>query len=395
MYDVIIVGAGPGGASAAYFLGEAGQRVLVLEKETLPRYKTCGGGISTRMLNKYFPFSFEPVIETKVKAISYALGRTSITIPLPDRSMGMVMRDRFDAYILAHARAEVRQGVSVRGVTEIADRVIVETGDGQTFEARYLIGADGASSVVARSLGLRRGKTLVAAIEAEAPVSPEVLRRFAETPLFIFGEIRLGYLWIFPKSDHLSVGIATFHPKHGQLQTTLSRVMARYNISLEGVPLRGHPIPVHTRREPITTARTLLVGDAAGVVDPLSGEGIRLAIKSGQLAAKTIQMQRLDLYPGLVYQHIGLGQSLALALDSVFYYLPKLCFMLGMRNPLATQAFMDLLSDRADYPEVIARVIGGLPIYLLTESVAALASLFGGPGRRRQIRSTVYGHTGD
>ncbi len=73
VYDVIIVGAGPAGSTAAYFLGQAGARVLVLEKEELPRYKPCGGGLAARLLDQ-FPFSFQPVIESRVRAISYALG---------------------------------------------------------------------------------------------------------------------------------------------------------------------------------------------------------------------------------------------------------------------------------------------------------------------------------
>jgi len=270
-YDIIVVGAGPGGATAAYFLGEAGKRVLVLEKEYLPRYKPCGGGLSLRMLEAMFPFTFEPVIETQVKTVAFALGRREITLSVPARSVAMVMRDKFDAHLLAHARAEVRQGIAVRRVTETMDRVIVETSDGAVLEGRYLIGADGAKSVVARDLELRRGRVMGAAIEAEVPASQEIMERFGSEMVLILGEVKYGYLWIFPKADHLSVGIGALHPKPGELQETLARVMARYGIRIDRTMLHGHPLPLYTHREPISTARALLVGDAAGLMDPLTG----------------------------------------------------------------------------------------------------------------------------
>ena len=185
--------------------------MLVLEKEHLPRYKTCGGAVSASVLEQ-FPFSFEPVIQSRVNAISYVFGERVFTIPVEGSSLRMVMRDEFDAYLLSHTRAEVRSRMAVQAVEENDGTVCVETGNGERIEAEALIAADGANSIVARRLGLRRNKVMAGAIEIEAAVPDATLARFAEHPLFIFGEINTGYIWIFPKADHLSIGIGGLNP---------------------------------------------------------------------------------------------------------------------------------------------------------------------------------------
>jgi flavin-dependent dehydrogenase len=163
------------------------------------------------------------------------------------------------------------------------DRVIVRTRKGKEFEAHYLIGADEPNSVVTHSLGLRKNKTLLGAIEAVVPVPLEVFFRFQDTPLFIFDETDMGHLWIFTRSEHLSGGIGALHPKPGGLQSTLHKVIEGYQIPPNGLTLQGHVVPIYTGKEKISTSRTMLMSDAAGLVDPLSGEGIHYAVQSGRL----------------------------------------------------------------------------------------------------------------
>jgi 2-polyprenyl-6-methoxyphenol hydroxylase-like FAD-dependent oxidoreductase len=135
----------------------------------------------------------------------------------------------------------------------------------------------------------------------------------------------------------------------------------------------------------------LLVGDAAGLVDPLTGEGIRFAVQSGRLAAAALAAGQPETYQKRVRRQIGRSHAAGLALAWLFYHFPRACYELGVRNPLATHAFVNLLSGRTTYPRLIARLFGTLPLFLATEAVAGLGAVTGRPDWQQQVRTAIYG----
>ncbi len=354
-YDVVIVGAGPAGATAAYWLGEAGKRVLVLDKERLPRYKPCGGGMARSVL-EHFPFDLSPAVEREIGRVSFRFrdGR-EVTAGLPgQRPIVMVMRDRFDYLILQHARADVRDGEQVVSLRQDELGVEVATRSGETFRARYLIGADGANSRVARLAGLRRDKQMGMAIEVEVPIDDGLLEEYADTALFIFGTPPFGYLWAFPKAEHLSVGIGAFEGQGSDVKDILREEMARLGIQVDGAQQHGHPLPIYLQHELLHQGRALLVGDAAGLMDPLMGEGVRHAVDSGHMAAEAILADDLPGYTRRVHRGIGADFLWGLRWARAFYEHPWGCFELGVRNPRFVKEFVRLLAGQTTYRRMAA-----------------------------------------
>lgn len=291
-FDVAVVGAGPAGSSAALALSRGGMRVAILEKAFPPRHKTCGGGVLGRALAQ-LPVDVSAAVERECEAAALhhhgpdLAFNTRRTQPI----VSMVMRDRFDHTLTLAAQAagaELFPGEPVCGVTIMADQVKLRTGRGE-FTAGYVIAADGAGSVVARQCGLPELRRLIPALECEVSVAAPCFEKFSRAARFDFGLTPHGYAWVFPKREHLSIGVLTTRRGSCNLNEEYRRYLARLGIDdFTEMERHGYMIPIQPRDRMFDAPRILLAGDAAGLVDPVTAEGISAAILSGQLAAQAV-----------------------------------------------------------------------------------------------------------
>ena len=245
--DVVIAGAGPAGSTLARELASRGADVLLLEKERMPRYKPCAGGVTVRAA-ALLPFELGDLIEDVIyKArISFRL-RETILKTTEKPITYMVMRDRFDHLLCckaSQAGAEVRENEAVLRLSQGRDSVRVEMTSG-TVDARFVVGADGAGSAVATSCGLMTSVRRHFGLQAEVETSEEILNRWRGTVGLDFGLIPTGYTWVFPKSTHLSVGAGAPAGLANQLRHRLSAQLRYLGLPRESVTrLRGHGMPL-------------------------------------------------------------------------------------------------------------------------------------------------------
>jgi geranylgeranyl reductase family protein len=359
--DVVVAGSGPAGGSAASFLVQAGYKVLVVEKERLPRYKVCAGGVPSGALER-FPFSFAPVIEQWVQYMTFIHNQAQTTHRLPAESLAMVMRDRFDHYLVEQSKADVLDGHAVLNVLQEGEEVAVQIeGRSRPIRAGYVIAADGPNSRVARSIGLRRTRNMGTALEAEVDPEGAVQKSLQGRVVVELGKVDFGYAWIFPKSSHLSVGIGSMTKGTHSLPEHFATSMNKMGINLQSARMKGHPLPVYIKPEPMHKGRVLLAGDAAGLVDPLTGEGIRHAIDSGRMAAEAIIQGRVGQYTKRIDLAIGRDMGWAAKLANVLYSWPSPCFHWLVRNKYIFRIMIRIANGVLSYKQAIMR----LPLYIL------------------------------
>ena len=297
--DVIVIGSGPAGSSAAYELARSGIKVLVVEKEKLPRYKTCGGGVVYRAA-RLLPFS---IVESKNKSFNSAEindheSKLHFNVKRNKPIVEMIMRADFDYHILSRAveeGAEVKDGMEVKKIFNLENEVELIINE-KSYHTKFVIAADGATGIATKSLGLVN-KLKVPALECEI-FGHSLFKRFKDSVRFDYGIVPHGYAWVFPKAAHLSVGIAVMKKSGTSLHNLLSKYLRALNINqeeIEEMDKHGFMIPLYSGKNKLSSGRVLIVGDALGLADPITAEGISYAIESGQFAARAIINGKFEL----------------------------------------------------------------------------------------------------
>jgi len=359
--DVIVVGAGPAGTMAAYELARKGVHVLLLEKAGFPRYKVCGGGLTRKILNE-IPYDITPVIEREVFSIRFSCRLSDVFVKTaPEPLILCVMRDRLDHFMLDQALAagtHIQFGEQVTDLHPDREGMVVRTRN-KTFRSKVLIGADGASSLVAHCSGLRKDLTPGFAWEAEMEAREEELERYGHTVFLDWGTFPGGYGWIFPKGDHFSAGVGGPASLSRQLKAYYEAFIQASGIRFTGVrSLKAWPIPVRTRKGRFHSGTVLVTGDAAGLTDPLTGEGIYYAIRSAKLAAEAVYShlngngEALASYSDLMNRELMPGLLEANRIKAIFNAVPYTIHHLVRDRERVWGAFGKILKGERTYADV-------------------------------------------
>jgi geranylgeranyl reductase family protein len=288
-WDVIVVGAGPAGATAARVAAENGCTTLLLERAAIPRYKTCGGGLIGASLAALPPCLPLKVYDTARQFTFTHNGDKERTLTSSSPTCAMVYRSELDAALTeaaAAAGAQVHDSTALTALQQEGDTVMVKTNSGGTLHARAVVGADGSASRVARYVGVRCAQVDLA-LEAEVPIDERTADRWRGRVLMEWGPMPGSFGWVFPKRDVCTAGVVAARGNPVALRAYKQDFLTRHGL-LGPRPLHdtGHLTRCRRPDSPLALGRVLVAGDAAGLLDHWSREGISYALRSGDLAGQ-------------------------------------------------------------------------------------------------------------
>jgi geranylgeranyl reductase family protein len=353
-FDVAVIGAGPAGSTAAYHLATAGARVLLVDRATFPRDKPCGGGVTLRAA-RLLPFSLDPVVEDRIERVECRLhygprferrARSPLVL--------MTQRRRLDHFLLqqaAAAGADVRDGVRV---TDVRPNGL--TVDGEEVRARVVLGADGCNGTSARALGLAGEIVHGVALEANVPGDAARRARYGGAMVLEIAVVRGGYGWIFPKGDHLNIGVGGDAAEAPRLREHLQRLCVAHAIDPDSATdTRGYRLPMRRPAGRLARGTAAVIGDAAGLVDPFSGDGMYEAFLSAKLAADAAssllsgRADSLEAYERAVNRTIAPLTAAGWGARAAFERFPRTTFALA-RLPVTWRAVEKLLTGDLGHP---------------------------------------------
>ncbi len=366
-WDVAVIGAGPAGCSAAAAAAAAGARTVLLERAALPRYKTCGGGlvgVSRAALQAALPagLAVEPR-DTATSATFTYRGRYSRTLRHPEPFLAMVNRDEFD-HALAKSAAEagvaLRDQTRVRSVEQHPDGLVSLGTEVGAVTARAVVGADGSASRVGRWVGVECDEVdLGLELELAAGRLKDAWRGRI---LIDWGPLPGSYGWVFPKDDRLTVGVIS---ERGDPEATRQYLDSFVReLGMAGLPVlesSGHLTRCRRDGSPLFRGSVLVAGDAAGLLEPCTREGISFALRSGGLAGRAAAAvaggdeAAADRYRAAVEQELGAEMRAGRVFRAALSRRPWAFHLALMAAPAAWSSFVKFATGRSSYPEALRK----------------------------------------
>ena len=379
-YDVIVVGVGPAGSTTTRELAARGLSVVMVDKAEFPRDKPCGGLVSVRCAG-LLGLDLTPVIERTITDVFVTLkqrrGKGVEFLRSSARAFAyMTQRRRLDALLAekaVEAGAVFRQRESLKSVERRGGHVTVRT-SGNVYRGRVLVAADGANGMTARMSGLSHPRDYQHGIAMEGNITPGkgFPAKWQQALGADFGRIEGGYSWLFPKGDHLNIGIGGYEYVGPRLRNQLKKLVEFYGFDPAGLwGVRGHRLPQRRGNFALADGNVLLVGDAAGILDPLTAEGISAAVHSAQIAAASIfhylngKTASLEWYTQEIEQHVLPDIEVARRLHDVFYLWPGAFVAVERIAPILWRAMVDLFRGDATYVDLSHRLGPAWPMVKL------------------------------
>jgi len=375
-FKVVVVGGGPAGSAAARTLAAAGVAVCLIDKCAFPRDKLCGGLLTLRSRKTFqqvFQTDWSPVIQQKSRGAQFYFQRRRLNSLTDYKDIFFTCRREFDAHLLGLAEqcgAKLMLGRQVLGVDLENSRLALAGGEAIGFD--ILIGADGVNSAVARAVfgrSFHRDK-IGFGFELEVPISPAIPA--IPNPEIYFGVLDWGYGWVFPKRDTLTAGVGGLLRASPNMRGDFEAFLKSRFGRIPPGQIKGHFIPFGDFRQVPGRGNVLLCGDAAGLVEPITGEGIAFAMLSGYYAAESA---REAVLAGREHSALTLYQPRYAGIAGTFrqanrlrrVLFPKVGqFLLAQALPKSeslARRQMDLMADELSYREygrfLLAKAVTG------------------------------------
>jgi len=375
MYDLIIVGGGPAGTSAGRAAGIAGLKTLLIEKEEFPRYKPCGGGLSEHA-RSFLDFSIPKNIQERdISGIRIFYKGKIAENKKKKRFVTLISRSLFDEFLMKKAKEtgiEIKMGEKVIDFTEHDDFVIVQS-DKSKYKSKFVIMAEGAQGTLKYNVRRRDKKhECGVCMVTEVPFNEKSKNNIQNKIDIHFDITKMGYGWVFPHDKYSSVGVGGVlnylpHPRKKMLKFLDS------NNFKTNYKLKGHQIPGGGIKRKVSSHRTILTGDAAGFVDTFAGEGLAYAIRSGQLAIKTIDRciknnednTDLKMYDRLCEKEFGNDLKCSLFFTRLLHSFPRIFFNIMFKNKEVVDKYLDIPANNCTYKKYVLWLFLRIPKFLI------------------------------